>query len=104
MPRKMKGQWAFHTDVSLYVVHAIENNVGGRHVKDKPARFPLYRSIIAQAGGSICTRYGGLVFIRLPLMQRAPSSKTMFSSRKLRTSEIARPVKQEKTNKSRTMR
>ena len=31
----MKGQRTFHADVSLYVVHAIEDNVGGRHVKDK---------------------------------------------------------------------
>ena len=31
----VKGQRAFHADVSLYVVHAIEDNVGSRHVKDK---------------------------------------------------------------------
>lgn len=61
--------------------------------KTKPARFPLYRSIIAQAGGRTCTRYGVLVFMRLPLMQSSPSSKTMFSSRRLRTSEIAKPEK-----------
>ena len=44
--------------------------------KTKPARFPLYRSIIAQAGGSTCTRYGVFVFMRLPLMQ----SKKMDNS------------------------
>ena len=55
--------------------------------------------MIVCAGGSTCTRYGVLVFIRLPLMQSSPSSKTMFSSRRLRTSEIASPEKQEKTNK-----
>ena len=32
----VKGQRAFHADVSLYVVHTIEDNVGGRQVKDKP--------------------------------------------------------------------
>ena len=31
----VKGQRSFHPDVSLYVVHAIENNIGSRHVKDK---------------------------------------------------------------------
>ena len=35
MPRHVKGQRTFHTDVSLYVVHAVDNNVGGWHVKDK---------------------------------------------------------------------
>ena len=35
MPCHVKGQRSFHADVSLYVVHAIEDNVGGRHVKDK---------------------------------------------------------------------
>ena len=44
--------------------------------KTKPARFPLYCSIIAQAGGSTCTRYGVFVFMRLPLMQ----SKKMDNS------------------------
>ena len=41
----MKGQRAFHADVSLYVVHAIENNICGRHVKDKACTLspiPLY--------------------------------------------------------------
>ena len=31
----VKGQRAFHADVSLYEVHAVVDNVGGRHVKDK---------------------------------------------------------------------
>ena len=31
----MKGQRSFHPDVSLYVVHAIEDNVSSRHVKNK---------------------------------------------------------------------
>ena len=37
----VKGQWAFHADVSLYVVHAIEDNVGSRHIKDKTCPYPL---------------------------------------------------------------
>ena len=39
MPCHVKGQRAFHADVSLYVVHAIENNVGGRHIKDKTSPY-----------------------------------------------------------------
>ena len=35
----VKGQRSFHPDVSLYVVHAIENNVGGRHIKDKTSPY-----------------------------------------------------------------
>ena len=35
VPSHVEGQWAFHADVSLYVVHAIENNICGRYVKDK---------------------------------------------------------------------
>ena len=31
----VKGQRSFHPDVSLYVVHSIEDNVGSRHVKNK---------------------------------------------------------------------
>ena len=31
----VKGQRSFHTDISLYIVHAIEDNVGGWNVKDK---------------------------------------------------------------------
>ena len=31
----VKGQRSFHPDVSLYVVHAIEDNVSSRHVKNK---------------------------------------------------------------------
>lgn len=93
MASHVKGQRSFHTDVSLYVVHAVENNVGSRHIKDKTGTLSLYRSIIAQARGSTCTRYGVLAFIRLPLMQSSPSSKTMYSSRRLRTSEIASPEK-----------
>ena len=69
MAGHVEGQWTFHADISLYVVHAIENNIGGRHVKDKACTLSSVRSIIAQAGGKSCTRYGVFVFMRLPLMQ-----------------------------------
>ena len=36
----MKGQRSFHTDISLYIVHAIEDNVGGWNVKDKACPYP----------------------------------------------------------------
>ena len=39
MPCHVEGQWAFHTDVSLYVVHAIENNVGSRNIKYKTSPY-----------------------------------------------------------------
>ena len=31
----VEGQWAFHTDISRYIMHTIEDNVDSRHVKDK---------------------------------------------------------------------
>ena len=36
----VKGQRSFHTDISLYIVHAIEDNVGGWNVKDKACPYP----------------------------------------------------------------
>ena len=36
----VKGQRAFHADVSLYVVHAVVDDVGSRHVKDKACTLP----------------------------------------------------------------
>ena len=40
MASHVEGQRSLHADVSLYVVHTIEDNVGGRHVKDKACPYP----------------------------------------------------------------
>ena len=39
MPCAVEGQRSFHADVSLYVVHTIEDDVVSRHIKDKICTF-----------------------------------------------------------------
>ena len=40
MASHVKGQRSFHADISLYVVHTIEDNVGSWNVKDKACPYP----------------------------------------------------------------
>lgn len=60
VPGHVKGQRSFHADVSLYVVHAIEDNVGGRYVKDKTCTFSPIPLHYRPSGGKYLYTIRGL--------------------------------------------